>query len=106
MPILGLFLWAIIAGIGRMLVWVALRWGGTIIANLLLALGVSWVATKVTAPALRGLVAPAFNALPSPISQVMAYVGFDVAVSIVISAVLFNTGKGIVKGMIFKGATK
>src|SRR5579883_3038112 len=104
MPVIGAFVWAIILSIGRMLVWVWLRWGGTIVANLLLALGVTLAAVKFTQPALRNLIAPAFAALPPAIAQVMAYVRFDVAVSIVVSAVVFKAGKGIVKGFMVKGA--
>ena len=104
MPVIGAFLWGVLLALGRVLLWVGLRWGGTLIANLLLALGVSFVAVRYTQPALRGLVAPAFSALPSSIAPVMAYVGFDVAVSIIISAALFKMGKGIVKGLALKGA--
>lgn len=106
MPILGAFVWGLIAGIGRMFAWFALRWGGTIVANALLALGISFVATKYAAPAIQGIFTTAFSGLSAQWANLFSYVGLYSAASILVSAVLWKEGKGVVKGLLLKGANK
>lgn len=106
MPILGAFVWGLILGIGRMLVWVAARWGGTIVANLCLALGVSFLSVKFGAPAFEGIFNSGFSQLPANLASLLRYLGVYEAASILVGAALFKVGKGVVTGIVAKGAAK
>lgn len=90
MPILGAFVWGLIIGIGRVLLWLALRWGPTVVGNLLIYFGLRFVTVHYAAAPFSNWFASAFGGLASEVAQVLGYVRFDVACTMIVSAYLWR----------------
>jgi len=99
MPVLGAFVWGLIIGIGRLLAFVAIRWGPTIVGNLLVYFGLRFVTTTYGAPLFNSWFASAFGALADQYRQILGYVGVDEAITMMLSAYLYKVAHSAVTHM-------
>lgn len=85
---------AIIALVGRMLLWLFSTYAGQWVLKILIALGISVTTTKVVLPAILAIVKNYASGLTSQLYQVFGAIGFDVAITMILSAVVASaTGK-------------
>ena len=96
MPVIGAFLMGVLVMLGRVIVYVGLRWGGSIIANILLFMGVRFFSYKFSDSFFHSQFAAAFGGLPGSLAQVLGYVHLDVAVSMIVSAAVFKTTRNAI----------
>jgi hypothetical protein len=85
---------AIIALVGRMLLWLVSTYAGQWVLKCLLSLGISIATTQLALPALLSFVQSHVSGLPPFAYQCFGAMGFDVFISMVLSAIVANkTGK-------------
>ncbi|GAA0708511.1 DUF2523 domain-containing protein [Dyella marensis] len=89
---------AIIALVGRMLLWLVSTYAGQWVLKILVTLGLTVVTNKVAMPALLSLVQSYANGLPSVAYQTFGALGMDVACSMLLSAsVTSATGRLVLR---------
>ena len=90
--------------LGRWIVWFFLKYGGSVIGNILVYFGVRMVSAKITNQFMHSTFAGLFGGLPSELAAVLGYIRLDVAVSIVLSAAVYRGAKDGVLRFALKGA--
>ena len=89
---------ALIALVGRMLLWLVSTYAGQWVLKILVSLGITVVSTKIALPALMAFVKGYANGLPPVLFQAFGACGFDVAFSMIISAYVANaTGRMVLR---------
>lgn len=93
---------AIMLLLSRMIMWLVSTYAGQWVLKILIALGISVTTTKVALPAILSIVQNYASGLSAQLYQVFGAIGFDVAITMILSAVVANaTGK-----MIFRAVQK
>lgn len=92
MVAIGEALWAI----GRWLILFLMQYGGTILAQTIGFLGFRWLTHRVSDSFMHSTFANLFAQLPATLAHTMALLRADVAVSIILSAVVYRMGRAAV----------
>jgi Protein of unknown function (DUF2523) len=82
-----------------------MQYGGSIVAQILLWLGLRWLTHKVADNFMHATFASLFGSLSPVLAHTMALMKADVAVSIVLSAVVFKMGKEALTHLAPKAST-
>lgn len=89
---------ALIALVGRMLLWLVSTYAGQWVLKILVSLGLTVVTNKVAMPALLSLVQGYASALPAAAFQTFGALGLDVACSMILSATVTSvTGRMVLR---------
>ncbi|NII74950.1 hypothetical protein FHW84_003547 [Dyella sp. SG562] len=87
---------AILALLGRMLLWLVSTYAGQWVLKILVTLGLTVVTNKLAVPAVMALIQSYANGLPGPVYQAFGAIGMDVFCSMVISASIASTAGNMV----------
>lgn len=79
--------------LGRWIAWFLLRYGGSIVGNILVYFGIRMVSAKVTNTFMHSTFASLFAGVPQQLAAVLSYIRADVAVSIILSAAVYRAVK-------------
>lgn len=91
---------AIVALLGRMLLWLVSTYAGQWVLKILVALGITVTTTKVALPALLSVVKSYASGMTSQLYQAFGAIGGDVAITMILSAVVASvTGKMIFRAV-------
>ena len=96
----GLGIAAIFAFGSRVLMWLVATYAGQWVLKILVTLGIGAVTTTVALPALLSAVKNHANGLSGTMYQIFGALGFDVAITLILSAVVANaTGRILLRAV-------